>query len=205
MFAKLGVPARPATPPRSPHVEAPAGTAFPFLSVAGALPSTSSSSSSTPRPQQESMARAAVEAPFLPGPTNPYSPALRRNRGIAPTRRDILLVGITFLVAWLVVSPSTNDRPTHTHSSILNAEELDTQLSNAYPEESAGYLRRLGRLGHYVPKLGLGGWLGSAGTTQGHGLGDFGMETICEVGAGGTVRVHGYSDSVAKVSSPPGI
>jgi hypothetical protein len=180
-----------------------------------------------------SAARAAVEAPFHAGPTNPYSPALRRSslstlassRNIRPTRRDVLTCGLTLLVAWFLFRSTEsegsgrargagdglmgygNGYPT---SSRLNSAHPDDPLAYAEDEpsfrrpggERAGYIsQQLGKLGTIVP--GLGGWLGQRGTTQGHGQGDFGIETICEVGAGGTVKVHGYSDSVAKVSLGP--
>ena len=255
MFPSLTIPQfiRPNTPPRSPHVELPKTTSFPFLSNRGDMPPTTTTTSTnlgggtTPSNPLSSSAfllppgsaaRAAVEAPFHAGPTNPYSPALRRtsltnlasSRSIRPTRRDILTCGLTLLVAWFLFRSTESDGsgrgrggvgdrngygygagggggyPT---SSKLNSAHPDDPLAYAEEEpsfrrpggERAGYIsEQLGKLGTIVP--GLGGWLGQRGTTQGHGHGDFGIETICEVGAGGTVKVHGYSDSVAKVSFP---
>ena len=251
MFPSLSIPqfARPNTPPRSPHVELPKTTSFPFLSNRGDMPPTTTatmggiggggtttpdlSSSSAFLLPPGSAARAAVEAPFHAGPTNPYSPALRRSslstlassRNIRPTRRDVLTCGLTLLVAWFLFRSTESDGRAggrasgdglmgygggYPTSSRLNSAHPDDPLAYAEDEpsfrrpggERAGYIsQQLGKLGTIVP--GLGGWLGQRGTTQGHGRGDFGIETICEVGAGGTVKVHGYSDSVAKVSFHP--
>jgi hypothetical protein len=247
MFPSLSIPqfTRPSTPPRSPHVELPKTSSFPFLSKRSDMPPTATTTTTMGREgtttpdlsyspafllPQGSASRAAVEAPFHTGPTNPYSPALRRsslstlasNRNIRPTRRDVLTCGLTLLVAWFLFRSTESDigpggrrdglggyaggYPT---SSRLNSAHPDDPLAYAEDEpmfarpavDRGGYIsQQLGKLGTIVP--GLGGWLGQKGTTQGHGQGDFGMETICEVGAGGTVKVHGYSDSVAKVSIP---
>ena len=246
MFPSLSIPTlgRPSTPPRSPHVETPQTSSFPFLSNKEYMSSltaagTSSSSSvangpisstgstfSTSSSSVEGAARAAVEAPFHAGPTNPYSPALRArgSRNIRPTRRDVLLCSLTLVIAWLFFSSNGQNRSDRADLAetrlvagrLQNVHAGAGDVDGAYSESSrqkynfgdddddddassSGYLsKQLGRWGSLVP--GLGGWLGSKGTTRGHGQGDFGIETICEVGSGGTVKVHGYSDSVAKVS-----
>jgi hypothetical protein len=204
MLPSLAIPklARPSTPPRSPHTELPASHGFPFLN---------SLTPNQPQPDlaQGSAAQAAMVAPFHLGPTNPYSPALRgrSSKNIRPTRRDVLLCSLTLVVAWFLFHTASSGEDTSFsssrdyHSKFREGASYKDTGAYSGADESArtGYLsKHLGKLGSIVP--GLGGWLGSRGTTQGHGQGDFGIETICEVGSGGTVKVHGYSDSVAKVS-----
>lgn len=242
MFPSLAIPklGRPATPPRSPHVETPQSSSFPFLSnkeyMTSLLPggstgttnppvsATGSTFSTASSSSVEGSARAAVEAPFHAGPTNPYSPALRArgSRNIRPTRRDVLLCSLTLVFAWLLFSGGGKndsdgrglvagrlqdeyDDSAYSRSSReklgLGSDGDGGDLEDDTMMSGPGYLsKHLSKLGNYVP--GLGGWLGSKGTTRGHGQGDFGIETICEVGSGGTVKIHGYSDSVAKVSLP---
>jgi hypothetical protein len=224
MLPSLSIPAlaRPATPPRSPHIENPATSSFPFLSnkeymaslggtsAAGNGPISSTGSTFSTSSSVEGAARAAVEAPFHAGPTNPYSPALRArgSRNIRPTRRDVLLCGLTLVFAWLLFGGGgERDGGSLSDTRDASRDDIDGGYSQSSRQkyhddddhpDGTGYLSRLGKWGSFVP--GLGGLLGSKGTTRGHGQGDFGIETICEVGSGGTVKIHGYSDSVAKVS-----
>ena len=135
-----------------------------------------------------------------------------------------MLCSLTLVIAWLFFSSNGQNKSGRADLAetrlvagrLQNVHAGAGDVDGAYSESSrqkynfgddddnddassSGYLsKQLGRWGSLVP--GLGGWLGSKGTTRGHGQGDFGIETICEVGSGGTVKVHGYSDSVAKVS-----
>jgi len=179
-------------------------------SAAGNGPISSTGSTFSTASSVEGAARAAVEAPFHAGPTNPYSPALRArgSRNIRPTRRDVLLCGLTLVFAWLLFGGGgERDGGSLSDTRDASRDDIDGGYSQSSRQkyhddddhpDGPGYLSRLGKWGSFVP--GLGGLLGSKGTTRGHGQGDFGIETICEVGSGGTVKIHGYSDSVAKVS-----
>lgn len=124
-----------------------------------------------------------------------------------PTRRDLVLVGLTVLGSWVAFSPTITSRISGvTFGSVSSygssgggefdpSTEFDAGSDNSY----------INKLGTSLGNMNLGGWFGATKgmglASQGHSQGNIGMEMVCEVGAGGEVRVHGYSDSVAKVSS----
>lgn len=120
---------------------------------------------------------------------------------MSPTKRDILLCLSSFLLAWALFGS------THSGTSLADSRSGTTSIIRTkgagledgdYEETRVESTGMISRIGKFVPSFSNGlGWFGGK-TTQGHSAGNIGLETVCEVGASGEVRVHGYSDSVAK-------
>lgn len=171
------------------------------------------------RPSTEGAAKAAAEAPYQPGPSNPFHPALRTRsrRSMHFGRRDVVLCALTFLLAWLLFGTrgsSTSERNEYGYSysttlggrpssRVISGNRDDSGAKGSYSgsdttDDSADVASLTGKFGKWGSKLGLAGWLGSSEAVRGHGQGDLGVEMVCEIGKDGMVKMHGYSDSVAK-------